>query len=188
MSFGVGDDDFGFFSVFEAGYRKAGIHPAWIHAFRETRIVPLKDCGFRSEQERRTWQDAVEGYMRDHPDAGPPDHPDELAKWRADQALPPLEMAAMDVDFGPSVIEWLRQPEDNHRNRGLAGFLLDTREELLAEFRADDALRHSALALAKRWGGPELVREVEGCRDATAPVSLVGLAVVTVARLRAKPA
>lgn len=186
MSFGPGDDDFGFFAIFETGYRNAGIHPAWIHAFREKRIVPNWDFSFPSESQRRTWQDAVDQYMRDHPGAGPPDHPDELVKWRAHQMLGLLGMAEA-VDY-PDVVEWMRQPEENHRNRGLARFLLDTREELLAEFRTDDPLRRGALALAERWGGPDLVREVEGCLDVDAPAGLPALTVIAVARLRVRPA
>ncbi|MCP2248984.1 hypothetical protein [Lentzea aerocolonigenes] len=182
MSFGPRDDS-GFFEIFETGYRNAGIHPAWIHAFREN---PNWDFSFHSESQRRTWQDAVDQYVRDHPDTRPPDHPDELVKWRAHQLLQPLRMAEAVDD--PDVVEWMRQPEENHRNRGLARFLLDTREELLTEFRTHDPLRRGALALAERWGGPELVREVEDCLDVDAPAGLPALTVIAVARLRVKPA
>lgn len=175
--------------AYDLGFQQAGVHPAWRHAHRETKIMPLHDGSFSTEAEQRAWQDAVDGYQRLHPQDGSPHDPREFAKWRAHQAKAALEMAAAaEPGSEPFVLEWLRDPQDHHRHRGLVGFLLETRTSLLAAFSADDASRTSALALAKQWSGPGLEREVLACLDADhaedPSVHLVALAVLTMTRLR----
>ncbi|MGW6933105.1 hypothetical protein ACWGE0_23820 [Lentzea sp. NPDC054927] len=127
--------------AYDLGFEQAGVHPAWRHVHRETKIMPLSDGSFRTEAEQRAWQDAADAYHRLHPEAGPPHHPREFAKWRAHQAMAPLEMAAADPEFGLIVIGWLREPGDNHRDRGLVGFLHETEDgrDLLRQIRQDDA-------------------------------------------------
>ncbi|WP_112263713.1 hypothetical protein [Lentzea terrae] len=112
----------------ELGFRQAGMHPAWFQAYRETKIMPTMDGSFHRDEDRRVWQDAVDRYQRLHLAAGPPCHPREFAKWRAHQAMAPLEMAVADPEFGLIVLEWLRDRTDNHRARAVVGFLSETED------------------------------------------------------------
>jgi hypothetical protein len=149
-------------------WRRDGIHPAWIDVYLEKRLMPNKAGHFRSEDEHRRWQEAVEGL---HPEAGPADHPREFVKWRAHEASSVLEFCRSTGFISPA-IEALRE------DRFAAGaYLEDVREELLAAVAGDDALRREVAALAEKVGGRELVEE---CRDSTSPVALL---IIALARL-----
>lgn len=89
--------------------------------------------------------------------------PREFAKWRAHQAMAPLEMAVADPEFGLIVLEWLRDRTDNHRARAVVGFLSETED------------------------GQELVRAVQKGHETDPAVHLAALAAVLAARPRSEP-
>ena len=148
-------------------WRRHGIHPAWIDVFLEKRLIPNRDGRFRSDDEHRRWQEAVDGL---HPDAGPADHPREFAKWRAYQASSVFDYCKI-TSLIPGMIDMLREG----RPLFLVGYLEDVREELLTAVAGDDALRHEVAALAESVGGRDLAEE---CLD---PTSLVALFVIALA-------
>jgi hypothetical protein len=137
----------------------AGIGPAWIYASQHTDgLLPRPDGGFNTDADRRDWNEAIDRYLRTHPDATV-DHEAELGKLRTMLAISTVQMAAQDAAVGASLARRLDADE------------LDTEADVVAEFlhwssavlieRLDDAAAVQAAAeVALAWSGADLAKRV----------------------------
>ncbi|ANZ35349.1 hypothetical protein BBK82_03860 [Lentzea guizhouensis] len=169
---------------FAESLRVAGIHPAWVHAFMAEDIpLPQPDGSFSSEEHRREWQAAVDRYNRLHPEEGRPDASVEFAKWRGFFATKLLRVAADDEVFARQLIDWFEHDVREQKVNVLFDFVESARDVLLAAVRDDGELRTASIALAERWGGVELAKDVTECLmfDLDDLVDPVALFVVCVA-------
>jgi hypothetical protein len=162
----------------------AGIGPAWIYASQHTDgLLPRPDGGFNTDADRRDWDDAIDRYLRTHPDATV-DHDAELGKLRTMLAVTTVQMAAQDANVGASLA--LRLDADE----------LDIEADVVAEFlhwssavlteRLDDADAVQAAAeVALAWSGADLAERVRHAdpEDLDLPV-LLAVAVTTFATPR----
>jgi hypothetical protein len=148
----------------------AGICPAWIYAHQHTGgLLPRPDGTFVTDADHAEWTEAVDRYLRLHPD----DHVDpdsETGKLRVALAVMTIDAAAGDPGYAATLVDRLRsagQPEDIDIDL-MEDYLHATAGLLTARLRDDPQLRAAATELARAAGGADLADQVNRTADAQA--------------------
>ncbi|NLU81078.1 hypothetical protein HCA58_22570 [Micromonospora sp. HNM0581] len=139
------------------------ISPAWIYATQHTDgLLPALDGSFRSDSDRREWDNAVARYLSTHPGTVV-DTTEQLRKLRIGAAVTSLHMATTDPNYATSLIERLPDAATSDYSdaslvravlQGMAGALLD-------RLTTSDSVMGKAQEFARAWAGADLAAAVE---------------------------
>jgi hypothetical protein len=148
----------------------AGVSGAWIYASQHNDgLLPLPDGTFRTEADRRDWEDAIARYRRAHPDE-PFDNDLDLQNFAAAAALTSLALAARDQECGAALAAQLRQrkPTGDSDTSVVRSFLAAA-GPLVDGARSDPTASAAAVELARAWSGADLAGRVsaQSTRDSS---------------------
>jgi len=160
----------------------AGISGAWIYAYQHTQgLLPRPDGTFNSEADRREWDEAIERYLRTHPDETL-DQDEQLSRLRTALALMSLRGVSDDPALASSLVQRLTSGKDLDGEADVVAEYLHTSSKSLVARLQEKPIADTAVELARAWSGSALAQQVHAAAtgdradEASLPVLLAAAA------------
>lgn len=151
----------------------AGFHPAWLYACQQTQgLMPMPDGDYATAQDEAEWHEAVERYLRLHPDSDF-DEDIEFQRLRNMAAISVLTSAVHDSDVASSILNQLEVFARGAVTDGSIDAVAEFAEGNLPQFA--EAIRNEpggldrTVELARAWSGLDMAERVR--QAATAPAA-----------------
>jgi hypothetical protein len=139
------------------------IHPAWIYAHDRTGgLLPPIDGAFARTKDERDWFEAVDRYVRKHPEHGEVDHEAEVHRYQGGVAALTLSGAADGLEHARLLITSFRHAsQDDPVFKTTSHLLFTLAPELIDNARERKKVRSTARQHASSWAGEDLALQLD---------------------------